>query len=195
MAVSNDLVKHLRQITGSSISLCKKVLEESGGDMEKALALLRKSSDALAAKKEGRTTGAGIIETYLHGNKKIGVLLDIRCETDFVARNDEFQSLAHDIALHIAGARPLYVNKDDIPSDVREEAERLFMDESQNLGKSPEMTKKIVEGKLQAHFKDTSLLSQPFVKDTNITIEDLIKKAVAHFGEKIVVERFVRFEV
>ncbi|MEK9175322.1 MAG: elongation factor Ts [Patescibacteria group bacterium] len=195
MSVSNDLVKHLRQITGNSISLCKKVLDESGGDMEKALILLRKSSDALAVKKEGRTTGAGIIETYLHGNKKIGVLLDIRCETDFVARNNEFQSLAHDIALHIAGARPLYINKDDIPSDVREEAERLFMDESQNLGKSPDMTKKIVEGKLKAHFRDTSLLSQSFVKDPNITIEELITRGITHFGEKIEIERFTRFEI
>lgn len=195
MTVSNDLVKHLRQVTGSSIALCKKVLDESNGDMDKAMTLLMKSSDALAAKKIGRATGAGIIETYLHGNKKIGVLLELRCETDFVARNPEFQTLAHDIALHIAGAHPLYVNKDDIPIDIREEAKNLFLNESQNLGKSPEMTQKIVEGKLEAHFKDSSLLSQPFVKDSNITVEELIKRGIAHFGEKIEVERFVRFEI
>lgn len=195
MSVSNDLIKHLRQVTGSSIALCKKALEESNGDMDKAMTLLMKSSDALAAKKIGRTTGAGIIETYLHGNKKIGVLLELHCETDFVARNPEFQSLAHDIALHIAGARPLYVNKEDIPDNIRDEARNLFLGESQNLGKSPEMTQKIIEGKLNAHFNDTSLLSQPFVKDSNITIEELITRSIAHFGEKIQVERFVRFEL
>lgn len=195
MTVPNDLVKHLRQITGSSILLCKKVLEETDGDMEKALVLLKKSSEALASKKEGRVTGAGIVEAYLHGNKKIGVLLELRSETDFVSRNPEFQALAHDIALHIAGANPLYVNKDEIPEDAREEAKRLFMEEAQNLGKTPEMTQKIVEGKMEAHFRDSSLLSQMFVKDPNVTIEDLIKRAIAHFGEKIEVERFSRFEV
>ena len=195
MTVSNDLVKHLRQLTGSSISLCKQVLEEAGGDMEKAMALLRKSADALASKKEGRTTGAGIVETYVHGNKKIGVLLEIRSETDFVARNPEFQALAHDIALHIAGANPMYVSKDAVSAEAREEARRLFSEEAQNLGKTPEMTQKIIEGKLEAHFNDTSLLSQPFIKDSNIIVEDLIKRSMAHFGEKIEVTRFARFEV
>ena len=195
MTVSNDLVKHLRQLTGSSISLCKQVLEEAGGDMEKAMALLRKSADALASKKEGRTTGAGIVETYVHGNKKIGVLLEIRSETDFVARNPEFQALAHDIALHIAGANPMYVSKDAVAAEAREEARRLFSEEAQNLGKTPEMTQKIIEGKLEAHFNDTSLLSQPFIKDSNIIVEDLIKRSMAHFGEKIEVTRFARFEV
>ncbi len=195
MSISNDLVKHLRQITGSSIALCKKVLEETGGDMEKALALLKKSSEALASKKEGRTTGAGMVEAYIHGNKKIGVLLEIRCETDFVARNAEFQTLAHDIALHIAGANPLYVSKSAVPTEAQEEAKRLFMDEAQNLGKTPEMTQKIIEGKLEAHFRDTSLMSQPFVKDSSVTIEDLVKRAIAHFGEKIEIDRFSRFEV
>ncbi len=149
MAVSNDLVKHLRQISGSSISLCKKVLEESGGDMDKALALLKKSDETFSAKKDDRTTGAGLVESYIHSNKKIGVLLEVRCETDFVARNPDFQALAHDIALHIAGMNS----------------------------------------------ENTTLLSQPFVKDPNITVEELIKRSIAHFGEKIVVEKFVRYEI
>ncbi len=195
MPVSNDLVKHLRQLTGSSISLCKKVLEEAGGDMDKALAALKKSSEALAAKKSGRTTGAGVIETYLHSNRRVGVLLELRCETDFVARNPEFQALAHDIALHIAGIAPLYVSKDDVPEDAVREARSLFSDEAGSLGKSKEMTEKIIEGKLDAHFRDTSLLSQPFVKDPNITVEELVKRSIAHFGEKIEAARFVRYEL
>ena len=195
MPVSNDLVKHLRQITGSSILLCKKALEESGGDMDKALTVLKKSSEALASKKESRTTGSGLIETYLHGNRKVGVLLEIRCETDFVARNPEFQTLAHDIALHIAASNPLYVSKDMVPEAAREEAKHLFMEEAGNLGKSPEMTQKIVEGKLEAHFRDTALLTQPYVKDPAITIEELIKRAIGRFGEKIEVARFARFDL
>ncbi len=195
MAISNDLVKHLRQLTGSSISLCKKALEDSNGDMDKALTLLKKSSEALAAKKENRTTGAGIIESYIHGNRKVGVMLELRCETDFVARNPEFQTLAHDIALHIAASNPLYINKDAVPEDAQKEARNLFMEEAANLGKNPEMTQKIVEGKLEAHFRDTALLTQPFVKDPAITVEELIKRAIGHFGEKMEVVRFARFEL
>ncbi len=175
--------------------LCKKVLDETGGDMDKAMALLKKSSEALAAKKTGRTTGAGIIETYIHGNKRVGVMLEIRSETDFVARNEEFAVLAHEIALHIAAMNPGYVSQDAIPEDAKEEAKRLFATEAGILGKSPEMTEKIVSGKLEAHFRDTSLLSQYFVKDPAITIEELIKRAIGKFGEKIEVVRFVRYEL
>lgn len=193
MAVSNDLVKHLRQITGSSITLCKKILEEVNGDMERALAALKKSSEVLASKKESRVTGSGLVETYLHGNRRIGVLLELRCETDFVARNPEFQALAHDLALHIAASNPLYVSKDNIPEIAYEEAKRLFMEEAENLGKSLDMTEKIVAGKLETHFQDTSLLTQLFVKDSTITVEELIKRSISHFGEKIEVARFARF--
>ena len=195
MIVSNDLVKHLRQITGSSITLCKKALEENAGDMDKALASLKKSSEALADKKSGRSTGVGLVETYLHNNKKVGVLVEIRCETDFVARNAEFQAFAHDIALHIAGAKPLYVRADAISDEARAEAKRLFSDEAASLGKSPEMTAKIIEGKLQAHFSDVSLMSQSFVKDSTLTVEDFVKRAIGHFGEKIEIVRFARYEV
>ena len=195
MAISSDLVKHLRQLTGSSIALCKKVLEEANGDMERALTLLKKSSEALASKKENRTTGSGLIETYLHGNRRVGVLLELRCETDFVARNPEFQALAHDLALHIAASNPLYVSKDYIPEVAHEEAKRLFMEEAGSLGKTPEMTEKIVAGKLEAHFRDTALLTQPFVKDTMIIVEELIKRSIGHFGEKIEVARFARFDL
>lgn len=175
--------------------LCKKVLDETNGDADKAMALLKKSSEALAAKKSGRTTGAGIIETYVHGNSRVGVMLEIRSETDFVSRNEEFRVLAHDIALHIAAMNPGYVSQESIPEEAREEAKRLFMTEAGSLGKTPEMTAKIVAGKLEAHFRDTSLLSQYFVKDPAITVEELIKRAIGKFGEKIEVVRFVRYEL
>lgn len=150
MTISSDLVKRLRQTTGASMMLCKKVLEEAGGDSERALALILKSSEGLAAKKSERKTGAGVVESYIHAGGKAGVLLELRCETDFVARNPEFKSLAHELALHIAGMDP------------------------ENI-------------KL--------LLSEPYVKDQSITVEELIKRAIAKFGEKIEIARFVRYEI
>lgn len=190
-----DDIKRLRELTGGSIALCKKALEESGGNTEKAIFKLKKSSEALAEKKSAtRTAGTGIIESYVHWNKNVGVLLELRCETDFVARNPGFQSLAHDIALHIAGSKPLYVSKEQIPEDARKEAETIFTEEAEKLGKK-EMIEKIIQGKLEAHFRDTSLLSQPFVKNPSITIEELIKQNSGMFGEKIEVTKFERFEI
>ncbi|MDP3935144.1 MAG: translation elongation factor Ts [Candidatus Giovannonibacteria bacterium] len=150
MNISSDLVKRLRQTTGASIMLCKKVLEDAGGDLEKALALILKSSEGLAAKKSERKTGAGVVESYIHAGGKVGVMLELRCETDFVARNPEFKSLAHELALHIAGMDP---------EDIK------------------------------------LLLAQPYVKDQSIMVEELIKRAIAKFGEKIEVARFVRYEI
>lgn len=191
-----DDIKKLRELTGSSISLCKKALEESGGDMEKAIFRLKKSSEALADKKIGRSTGAGIIESYIHGNKKIGVLLELRCETDFVARNEKFQSLAHDIALHVAGMKPLYIKKEDVPENARIEAETIFKEETlREVPEKKDLIEKIINGKLEAHFKNNSLFSQPFVKDQSITIEELVKRVSGTFGEKIEVARFERFEL
>lgn len=150
MVITSDLVKHMRQLTGASMMLCKKALEDAGGDTERALAFLKKSSEALASKKSGRAIGAGVVEAYVHGGGKVGVLLELRCETDFVARNAEFKALAHDLVLHIAGMSP-----EDIQSFV----------------------------------------SQPYVKDQSVTVEELIKRSVAHFGERIEVARFVRYEL
>ena len=122
-------------------------------------------------------------------------MLELRCETDFVARNPEFQALAHDLALHIAGTGSMYISKESVPKEAKAEAERLFLEEAQQLSKSPEMTQKIVVGKLEAHFRDVSLMSQPFVKDVAITVEELIKSKIAHFGENITVEKFIRFDI
>lgn len=195
MPISTDLVKHLRQLTGASVALCKKALEETAGDIDRAMALLKKSSEALASKKEGRATGAGLIEPYIHGGGKVGVLLELRCETDFVARNAEFKTLAHDIALHIAGMKPGYIDQTRVPDEAKEEAKRLFSEEASSLGKSKEMTERIIAGKMEAHFKEVSLLSQPYVKDPSISVEELIKRHIAHFGEKIELVRFVRYEI
>lgn len=191
-----DSIKKLRELTGSSIAMCKKALEETGGDIEKAILKLKKSSEALAEKKIGRSTGAGVVEAYIHGNKKVGVLLELRCETDFVARTEKFQNLAHDIALHIAGLKPIYVSYDQVPEDAKKEAEAIFREEAlrQAQGK-PDLTEKILQGKMDAHFKDNSLLSQPFVKDPSITVSELIKQNSGNFGEKIEVAKFSRFEL
>ncbi len=195
MPISTDLVKHLRRLTGASVALCKKALEETAGDMDRAMALLKKSSEALASKKEGRSTGSGLIESYIHGGGKVGVLLELRCETDFVARNAEFKALAHDIALHIAGIKPGYIDQNHVSDEAKEEAKRLFSEEASSLGKSKEMTERIVAGKMEAHFKEVSLLSQPYVKDPSISVEELIKRHIGHFGEKIEVVKFVRYEI
>lgn len=188
-----DAIKHLRQLTGNSIALCKKALEETGGDIECALTVLHKSAEALAVKKSEKTTGAGVIESYVHSNKKVGVLLELRCETDFVARNEVFQALAHDIALHIAGMHPLYISESHIPLEARQEARQLFMQEAESFGKTKELTDKIVQGKLDAFFKESSLLQQPFVKNPSFSVEELIKRAIGHFGEKIEVTRFTYY--
>lgn len=195
MNISADQVKELRQMTGSSVALCKKALEDAGGNVEKALALLNKSAEALAAKKSERATGSGLIETYVHTNKRVGVLLELRCETDFVARTKEFQALAHDITLHIAGMKPQYVSNDSIPVSAKEDVRKFFADEAAKLGKSAEMTEKIIQGKLEKYFSDVSLLSQSFVKDDTITVSDLIKRCIGHLGEKIEVLRFQRYEL
>lgn len=193
--ISMDDIKRLRELTGGSIALCKKALEDSGGDLEKAIFKLKKSSEALAEKKSAtRTAGAGVVEAYIHGNKKVGVLLELRCETDFVARNPQFQLLAHDIALHIAGVKPLYISSEQIPQDAQKEAEAIFTEEAEKLGKK-DMVEKIIQGKLEAHFRDTSLLSQLFVKDNSITVGELIKQNSGTFGEKIEVAKFERFEI
>ncbi|MEK7559791.1 MAG: elongation factor Ts, partial [Patescibacteria group bacterium] len=153
-----DSIKKLREITHSSIALCKKALEETGGDIEKAILKLKKSSEALAEKKIGRSTGSGVVEAYIHGNKKVGVLLELRCETDFVARTDKFQSLAHDIALHIAGMKPIYISQDKVPEDAKKEAESIFKEEAHRQAQGKiNLSEKILEGKMNAHFKDNSL--------------------------------------
>ena len=193
--VDIELLKKLRQETGVSFAECKKALDESGGDLEKAKEILRKKGQKIAELKSQRETHQGIIESYIHPNKKVGVLLDLRCESDFVARSDEFQKLAHEIVLQIAAMKPLYVKPEDIPEEFLDGERKIYMEQLANSGKPQKLIEQIVEGKLNKYKNEISLLSQPWIKDETKTIQDLINEAIAKLGENIIVERFARFEI
>ncbi|MBU1045518.1 elongation factor Ts [Patescibacteria group bacterium] len=189
-----EVIKKIRQETGVSLALCKKALEEAGQDAEKAKELLRKWGQELASKRSGRGTSQGIIEAYIHANKKIGVLIDLRCETDFVARNKDFQELAHEIALHTAAMNPLYLSAEDIPAEVIEKEKEVYRAQMAKEKKPKEIMEKIIEGKLDKFRKENCLLLQPYVKDADKTIQDLINDNIAKIGENIILARFIRFE-
>jgi len=195
MAVSTDLVKHLRQLTGASMMLCKKVLEESGGDMDKAIATLKKSSEALAAKKSERTTGSGVVDAYIHAGGKVGVLIELRCETDFVARNKEFQDLANELAMHITAMAPRYLKRADVVEDDLKKAEEALKEETDKLDKPKDIKEKILQGKLDSYFKEETLLTQAYIKDQEITVEILIERMTQKIGERIEISRFTRYEL
>lgn len=193
MEITAQMVKELREKTGAGMMECKKALESSGGDFNKAIEYLRQKGLATAQKKAGRTASEGIIASYIHMDK-IGVLLELNCETDFVARNEEFRQLAKDIAMHIAAANPQYVSKEQIPQEVIEKEKEIYR--AQITGnKPPQVIEKIIEGKLEKFYEEMCLLNQPFVKEPERKIQDLITEKIAKFGENIVVRRFVRFQV
>ena len=194
-SISLDQIKELRERTQASFADCKVVLEETGGDIEEAVKRLRVRGADIAEKREGHEANAGVIDAYIHSNGKIGVLVDLRTETDFVAKTEEFKALAHDVALHIAAANPRYLKPEDIPEEVREEEKRLIAQQFADSGKPPEIVGKIVEGKLQSMAKDICLLPQPFVKDPDKTVQNVIDEAVAKFGEKIEIAHFARLEI
>lgn len=190
-----DKIKTLREQTGVSLQECKKALEEAEGDIEKALSILKKASLKTAEKKSERETGAGIIEAYVHLNGKVGVLVDLRSETDFVAKNPEFKELAHNIALQIAALKPKFVSRADIPANVKEDLEEVFKKDVKDMKKPPEIIQKIIEGKMESVYKEEILLEQPFVKQQDITVSDMLKSAIQKFGENIKISRFIRFEI
>ena len=190
--ISIDQVKELRDLTGVSIMLCRKALEEAGGDKEKALIILRKKGADAAVKKADRTFGAGTIASYIHGGR-VGVLLELASETDFVSGNKEFQTLAYEVAMHIAALNPEFVRKEDISADARKLVEDTFAKDVE--GKPEAMKAKILEGKVNAYFADKILMEQAFIKNSELTIANLIQNAVQKFGEKIEVTRFVRYSV
>lgn len=188
-------VKNLRDRTGASMMGCKKALEESSGDIEKAIKILQKSGSKIADRKCGRDTAEGFIGSYIHSDGKIGVLVEVNCETDFVAKGDEFMKLTHNLAMHIAASSPEYVSSDEInPAEIESKKEELER-EVKKENKPQEIMEKIVKGKLKKYFDEICLLSQPFVKDTNITVEELITEKIAKTGENIKVKKFVRFEI
>lgn len=191
--VDSKLVMELRNQTGAGVLEAKKALEETQGDIEKAIDYLRKSGALKAAKKSDRATNEGLIHSYIHGGGRVGVLLELLCETDFVARNPEFEALAHDVALQIAATNPLYVKSDEIPAEVVEKEKSIYGEEM--AGKPASVIEKIVEGKVQKWFSDVCLMNQNFIRDEDITIEDMIKAKIAKLGENIQVRRFVRYSL
>lgn len=195
MAVSAELVKELRQRTGIGMMECKKALEESDGDIEKAITILRKKGHARAKDKMHREASEGAVGSYIHLNGKIGVLVEVNCESDFVARNEEFQGLVKNIAMHIAASSPQYVTSEEVPPEVLEEEKDIIREQFKDSNKPPEIIDKIVQGKLEKFYQEACLLDQPYIKDDKMSIKDLITSFIAKFGENILVRRFARFEL
>jgi len=192
--ITAAMVKELREKTGAGMMDCKKALTETNGDMDKAIDYLREKGLAAASKKAGRIAAEGVVEAYIHMGGRIGVLVEVNCETDFVAKSDEFKALAKDIAMHIAASRPEYVSREDIPAEVLEHERGLYRQIALNEGKPEKIIDKIVEGKIDRYVTEVCLLEQPFVKDPDITVGELITAKIAKIGENIAVRRFARFE-
>ncbi len=192
MFTAKDVVE-LREKTGVGMLQCKQALTETNGDMEKAITYLREKGIASAAKKEGRIAAEGIVESYIHGNGKIGVLIEVNCETDFVAKSDAFKTLVHDIAMHIAAANPLYINDAEVDQTALAKEREIYKAQALNEGKPEAVAEKMVEGRIKKYLKEVCLLDQMFVKDPSKDIRTLINEAISKIGEKITVRRFVRF--
>jgi elongation factor Ts len=197
MSVPAELVKKLREISGAPLMECKKALEEAEGDPEKAFTVLRKRGLATAAKKAGRATSEGIVGAYIHAGGKMGVLVEVNCESDFVARNEEFQQLVHDLAMQICATDPRFIRKDDVPAEVLKREREILKEQAAASGKPESVFDRLVEGRLGKFYEDTCLYEQHFIKDTTgtVTIGELIASKIAKFGENITVRRFVRFKV
>jgi elongation factor Ts len=193
--VSAQQVKELREITGAGMMDCKKALEECSGDIEKAIDFLRKKGITDATKKAGRVAQEGLVEAYIHLGGKIGVLVEVNCETDFVARTDEFKSLTKDIAMQIAAYSPKYVKREEVPAQVIEEEKEIFKNQALNEGKPENVIDRIVEGRIEKYYAEVCLLEQPYVRDDKKKVEEVIKEKIALLGENIEVNRFCRFEV
>jgi len=193
MAISAKEVKELREKTGAGIMDCKAALKEADGNMEKAIEILKKKGIAKAAKKASRSATDGLIASYIHHGGKIGVLVEVNCETDFVAKTDDFKNLVNEIAMQIAASNPLYVKREDIPEEVLNKEKEVFRAQALESGKPEKIVDKIVNGKMEKYFKEVCLLEQPYIRDDEKTIQDLINEAIAKMGENIIVKRFVRF--
>ncbi|MDQ7032018.1 MAG: translation elongation factor Ts [Desulfonauticus sp.] len=195
MAVTAAMVKELREKTGAGMMDCKKALEASGGDPEKAIAWLREKGLAKAQKRAGKSTAEGWIGSYIHSNGKIGVMVEVKCETDFVAKSDTFQQLAKDLAMQIAAANPICLKPEDLPQDLLEKEKEIYLRQAKEEGKPDHIAEKIVEGRLKKYYKEVCLLEQPFIKDDSKTVADLINEAVIALGENIQIGRFVRLSL
>jgi elongation factor Ts len=194
MAISAELMKELRDTTGAGILDCRKALEETDGDLEKAIVILREQGLADAAKRSGRETNAGMLELYSHGEGRVGVMVEVNCETDFVARTDEFRTFAHEIALQIAAASPRWLTEEEIPEAIIEEERAIAKKRAEDEGKPENVIDRIVEGRLAKFMDDTCLLRQPYIREESKTVEDLLKETIAGLGENISIRRFERWE-
>ncbi|HET7870154.1 MAG TPA: translation elongation factor Ts [Actinomycetota bacterium] len=188
-------VKRLRERTGAGMMDSKKALQEAGGDMDRAIEILRERGLASAQKRAGRSATQGVIDSYIHHNNTVGVLVEVNCETDFVAKTEEFRRLAREVALHIASAMPQWVTRDEVPEEILETERRIYEAEARQKGKPDNVLDRIVDGKLQGFFKTTVLLDQPFVKEPEKTIQQLVDEVSAKVGEKVAVRRFVRYKL
>lgn len=195
MAITTEMIKSLREITGAGMMDCKVALNEVSGDMEKAIEFLRKKGLASAAKKASRTASEGAVGSYIHAGGKIGVIIEVNCETDFVARTDDFQSLVKDLAMHVAAANPLFVKREDVPSSFIEKEKDVYREQVAAMKKPAAVIDKIVEGKIDKYFQEICLLEQAFVKDPDQKIQSLLTDKIAKLGEKIDIKRFARFEL
>jgi elongation factor Ts len=193
--ITATMVKELREKSGAPMMDCKKALTEANGDLEQAIVVLRKRGMATAAKKATRTTSEGVVTSYIHAGGKIGVLLEVNCESDFVARTAEFQGLVHDIAMHIAAVDPRYVRKEDVTTADMERERDIYRAQAAATGKPPAVVEKILEGKMGKFYEEVCLLEQPFIKEQSITITQLIATVIGKLGENISVRRFARFKV
>jgi elongation factor Ts len=195
MAITSKMVKDLRDKTQAGMMDCKKALEKTDGDMEKAVDLLRQKGLAVAAKRAGRATSEGVIETYIHAGGKLGVMVELGCETDFVAKNDDFKEFARDIAMHIAAACPVAITREEVPAAVIAREKEIYVQQALDSGKPEAIVEKMVTGKVEKFLADIVLLEQKFVKNPDLSIQDLLNELVGKIGENISIKRFARFQV
>ena len=195
MAGASSLVKELREKTGAGILDCQKALQETGDDIEKAIDYLRQKGLAAAQKKSGRETNQGLIHAYIHMGGKIGVLIEVNCETDFVARNEEFKAFVNDLALQVAAAKPTYVKREDIPKEVVDKERAICEGQAKEMGKPPAAWPKIVDGKLEKFYQESCLMEQAFIKDPAVMVKDLLAQKIAKIGENMNIRRFTRYQL
>ncbi len=193
--ISAGMVKELREKTGAGMMDCKNALSEVNGDIEKAVEFLRKKGLATAQKRAGRALNEGIVQSYIHMTGKLGVLVEVNCETDFVAKNEDFQEFAKNIAMHIAASNPLGITPEDVPEDLIEKEKEIYRAQALEMGKPENVIDKIVEGKLKKFYEESCLLNQPYVRDTDVSVADLLAELIAKIGENISIKRFVRYQI
>ena len=195
MNITSQMVKELRDKTNAGMMDCKKALGETAGDMEKAVDFLRQKGLAVAAKRAGRETKEGVVETYIHAGAKLGVMVEVGCETDFVAKTDDFKAFAKDIAMHIAAVNPVAVSRDEVPADILQREKDIYINQALESGKPQQIIEKIVSGKVEKYLADICLLEQKYVKNPDLTVQDLLNELVGKMGENISIKKFARFQI